>query len=148
MDDNNKNPSMDNPLDKKQEARADCRKAADEAQQPAACPYERRLPASFASEEVRSRARSLFEQGYGYKSVARVIGLSIHTVRDWGRQFKQGRFNERFSDSLARYERAAHDHVWRCHKQGLSLREIALETGISISTCWSWIQKRRELENA
>ncbi len=148
MDDNNKNPSMDNPLDKTPEARADCRKAADEAQQHAACPYERSLPASFASEEVRRRARSLFEQGYGYKSVARVIGLSIHTVRDWGRQFKQGRFNERFSDSLARYERAAHDHVWRCHKQGLSLREIALETGISISTCWSWIQKRRELENA
>ena len=138
MDDNNKNPSMDNPLDKTPEARADCRKAADEAQQPAACLYERSLPASFASEEVRRRARSLFEQGYGYKSVARVIGLSIHTVRDWGRQFKQGRFNER----------AAQDHVWRCHKQGLSLREIALETGISISTCWSWIQKRRELENA
>ena len=101
-----------------------------------------------APEDIRRKAKALFESGMGYRLVARELNLSVHTVRDWGRQFKQGRFNERFSDSLARYERAAHDHVWRCHKQGLSLREIALETGISISTCWSWIQKRRELENA
>lgn len=108
--------------------------------------FERTLPASFATEDVRHRARVLFEQGYGYKTVARVVGVSMHTVRDWGRQFKRGLFRESFSASLSRYGSDAHELVWQCHREGLSLRQIARRTGIPVSTCWSWIQKRRELE--
>lgn len=108
--------------------------------------FKRTLPESFAAEDVRRKARIMFEQGYGYKSVARATGVSVHTVRDWGRQFRQGHFRESFSTVLGRYGSDAHEIVWQFHQQGLSLRQISHRTGISTSTCWNWIQKRRNLE--
>lgn len=108
--------------------------------------FKRTLPESFAAEDVRRKARIMFEQGYGYKSVASATSISVHTVRDWGRQFRQGHFRESFSTALGRYGSDAHEIVWHFHQQGLSLRQISHRTGISTSTCWNWIQKRRNLE--
>ena len=50
------------------------------------------------------------------------------------------------TDGGGRYGSDAHEIVWHFHQQGLSLRQISHRTGISTSTCWNWIQKRRSLE--
>lgn len=40
------------------------------------------------SEDKRLRALALFEQGYGYKSVAKQLDLNAETVREWAYTWK------------------------------------------------------------
>lgn len=103
-----------------------------------------RVRPDFASAQTRRAARLLFEKGFGYKAVALKLGLSIHTVRDWGRRYYAGKFHDEIDPRLFRYEEDAHACVLKLREAGLSLREIEARTGISYSTCYLWI--RRELE--
>lgn len=102
-----------------------------------------------APEDVRRRAKELFESGLGYRLVARELKLSVHTVRDWGRLFKRGKFREEISEKLLYYGPEARKTVWDLHCKGLSLRAISARTGVSVSTCCVWIRRRQqELINA
>ncbi len=98
-----------------------------------------------APESVRRQALALFKEGRGYKLVARRLGLSEHTVRDWGRLFKQGRFRAELSEKLLYYGPEMRELVFSLRGKGMSLRAIAARTGVSISTCCAWL-KRRDLQ--
>ena len=104
--------------------------------------FERTRPANCFSPEIRKKARRLFAKGYGYKFVAKELGISQNTTRDWGRKFKKGEFTKEISLHLYRYGDEAKNNVWALHNRGMSLRAISMETGIPVSTCWKWISKR------
>lgn len=40
--------------------------------------------------EIRQRAEEMFQQGYGYKKTAAVMGIPALTVRDWRRKWAKG----------------------------------------------------------
>ena len=44
--------------------------------------FEKKRPQGCASIETRRRAIALFKKGFGYKTVAAELGLSVYTVRD------------------------------------------------------------------
>ena len=98
-----------------------------------------------APEDIRRKAKTLFESGMGYRLVARELNLSVHTVRDWGRLFRRGKFREEISEKLLYYGPEAREAVWTLRRRGLSLRAIAARTGVSVSTCCVWI-RRKEAE--
>ena len=110
--------------------------------------FERTRPQECASLEQRKKAKELFEEGHGYKFVAKAVGVSMHTVRDWGRRFKRGKFTEEIAGHLFRFGADAHEKVWELRKQGLSLRMIAAQTGVSVSTCREWIERKKAEEEA
>ena len=45
----------------------------------------------------------LFEKGFGYRSVANLLGLSEYTIRDWSRKYKKGEFVPKLSRRCYRY---------------------------------------------
>ncbi len=100
-------------------------------------------PQGCASIETRRKAIELFEKGYGYKTVAAKIGVSVYTVRDWGRRFRRGTFAEDISSRLYRYEDDARERVLELDAKGLSVREISEKTGIPKSTCKGWINRAK-----
>ena len=108
--------------------------------------FKRTRPAQCASLDQRKRAKELFAQGRGYKFVAKETGVSMHTVRDWGRRYRRGKFTEDIAQHLYRYDSQAHDKVCELRAQGLSLRAIAAQTGVSVSTCREWIERRKAEE--
>ena len=105
--------------------------------------FEKKRPQGCASIETRRRAIALFKKGFGYKTVAAELGLSVYTVRDWGRRFRQGTFTEDVSNRLYQYEDHARRHVLELFEEGRSVREISEETGIPRSTCKGWINKAK-----
>ncbi len=51
---------------------------------------------------VRMEALQYFERGWGYKATAGFLHLPYYTVREWKRQYKQGKFSrERIEAELA-----------------------------------------------
>ena len=108
--------------------------------------FKRTRPEQCASLDQRKRAKELFAQGRGYTFVAKETGVSMHTVRDWGRRYRRGKFTEDIAQHLYRYDSQAHDKVCELRAQGLSLRAIAAQTGVSVSTCREWIERRKAEE--
>lgn len=96
-------------------------------------------PQGYASIDVRRAAVKLFEEGYGYKAVAARIGLNVHTVRDWGRRWRNGTFGDDVAPRLYRYEETARELVCSRYEQGRSLGEISRETGVPKSTVKGWV---------
>lgn len=51
-----------------------------------------RFRPDFPSDQKRTFAALLFSKGMGYRTVARVLGLSIYTVRDWSKNIRRELF--------------------------------------------------------
>ena len=109
---------------------------------------ERSLPESYPSDDMREKALKLFRAGLGYKSVARTLGLSVYTVRDWSRQFKAGRFMPTRADNQYRYDDEIKKRVVALRAQGLSWRKIESQTGVNISSCRTWCKADAGLDEA
>ena len=86
------------------------------------CPFEKTIPPQVYGSDIRAKARKLFEQGAGYKKVARMLGISPQTVRDWGRAFKKGEFTDAVPRQACRYDDAARATVFQMWSEGMSLR--------------------------
>ena len=104
-------------------------------------------------EAKRRQAKAMFEKGLGYKAVARLIELNVYTVRDWGREFKAGKF--RVSDTelgdAATVVDLREDQILDLRRQGFDDRTIALRIGLSLQTVRRYLRRpstgfRKELE--
>ena len=82
--------------------------------------------------------------------MAKELAISKHTVREWGRSFKRGKFEPDSITVKSRYHYGedAKKAVLELRKKGLTYRAIAKETGISISisTCRLWVIKSQMAE--
>ena len=87
-------------------------------------------------------AKRMFEKGFGYKSVARTLGLSFNTVRDWNREFKRGTFHARPNLNQYRYGPEIKQIVCDLRDEGLNWRQIEARTGVIPATCRNWVAKR------
>lgn len=104
----------------------------------------RELPEGVPTDRQRLSAKMLFEKGFGYKSVAAMLGLSPHTVRDWNRNYKRGVFHVKRSANQYRYPEESKQFVRDLRRQGLSWREISEHTGINVTTCRNWVQTKSD----
>lgn len=95
-------------------------------------------PSKGSIEQQRKAAKILFDKGFGYKLVAKVLSLSPNTVRDWGREYKRGVFSDQPSTMRCRYSQKVKERVRELRAQGLSWQQISAETGVNVSTCRSW----------
>lgn len=94
-------------------------------------------------EAKRRQAKALFEKGLGYKAVARLLELNVYTVRDWGREFKVGKF--RVSDTelgdAATVVDLREDQILDLRRQGFDDRTIALRIGLSLQTVRRYLRR-------
>lgn len=90
------------------------------------------------SDDVRSKALRLFKRGAGYKIVAHVLEINVHTARDWGRRYRKGSFSPVLPAQGFMYDKTVREVVRELREKGLSLREISCRTGVSPSTCSHW----------
>lgn len=104
-------------------------------------PLVREVPATHASERQRKAAKILFDKGFGYKLVSKILDLSPNTVRDWGREYRRGEFCVKLSSNQYRYSQEVKDCVRSLRAQGLSWKQISDKTGINRSTCRSWVRR-------
>ena len=74
--------------------------------------------------KIRQEALLLFQQGRGYKAVAKQLGLSIYTVRDWHQEFQNESFviNPKRGNNISQSDR---EKIFELHNAGLSRKEIA-----------------------
>ena len=96
-------------------------------------------PSKGSIEQQRKAAKILFDKGFGYKLVAKVLSLSPNTVRDWRREYKRGVFSDQPSTMRCRYSQKVKERVRELRAQGLSWQQISAETGVNVSTCRSWV---------
>ncbi len=94
-------------------------------------------------EAKRRQAKAMFERGMGYKAVARLLELNVYTVRDWGREFKAGKF--RVSDTelgdAATVVDLREDQILDLRRQGFDDRTIALRIGLSLQTVRRYLKR-------
>lgn len=98
-----------------------------------------RFRPDFPSDQKRTFAALLFSKGMGYRTVAKVLGLSIYTVRDWSRLYAQGQFSEKLTEKQYRYDEAFKAKVVALRESGVSWTELRRRTGISPATCKKWM---------
>ncbi len=98
-----------------------------------------RFRPDFPSDQKRTFAALLFSKGMGYRTVARVLGLSIYTVRDWSKKYSQGTFSEKLTEKQYRYDDAFKAKVIALRQSGMSWTELKKRTGISAATCKKWM---------
>lgn len=109
-------------------------------------PAERVRP-DYAPEAKRRSALKLFREGFGYKAVATILGLSTNTVRDWGRAYKKGEFRVELSANQFRYTEETKVRVHALRERGLSWKEVSALTGVNISTCRAWVYGAKHAKN-
>ena len=94
-------------------------------------------------EAKRRQAQAMFEKGLGYKAVARLLELNVYTVRDWGREFKAGKF--RVSDGEGNDASTVvdlrEDQILELRRQGQDDRTIALRVGLSLQTVRRYLRR-------
>lgn len=105
-----------------------------------------RLRPDFASDDARKQAALCFAGGWGYVRTAKLLGLSVNTVRDWSREYKKGKFNLKMSVCV--YDDAFKKEVAAMRLAGRSWREIKEATGISPSTVMRWLKSRPPLDGS
>lgn len=107
-----------------------------------------RLRPDFPSDQKRVFAALLFAKGMGYRTVAKVLGLSIYTVRDWSQKYARGTFSEKLTEKQYRYDDAFKAKVVALRREGLSWSELRRRTGISPATCKKWMLRSPAPERA
>ena len=97
-------------------------------------------------DEVRSAACDLFEQGFGYKSVAGRLGCPPKAVKPWQYTFRAGGREALLVRKQTRYSRDLKISAVRDFLEGgLSKPEIMEKYGIvSLTPLENWIRKYRE----
>ncbi len=94
-------------------------------------------------EAKRRQAKAMVEKGLGYKAVARLLEFNVYTVRDWGREFKAGKF--RVSDSeledAATVVDLREDQILELRRAGLDDRTIAMRVGLSLQTVRRYLRR-------
>lgn len=105
----------------------------------------RARPANHPSEQKRKAAQILFDKGFGYRLVAKALNLSPNTVRDWGRNYRRGKFRAKPCINQYRYSQEVRDCVRSLREQGLSWKQISQKTGVNPSTCRAWIKHQETL---
>ncbi len=83
----------------------------------------------------------LFERGFGYRSVANLLGLSEYTVRDWSRQYKKGEFVPKLSRRYYRYPESVKKLVVDLRKEGRTWKQIGEQTGVNCTTARAWVEQ-------
>ena len=106
-----------------------------------------RFRPDFPSDQKRTFAALLFAKGMGYRTVAKVLGLSIYTVRDWSKKYAQGNFSEKLTEKQYRYDEAFKAKVIALRREGLSWSELKKRTGISPATCKKWMLRSESPTN-
>lgn len=100
-----------------------------------------REPIDFSS--AKQEAVELFKRGLGYKAVARQLGLSANTVRDWGRKYRNGTLSiqsQRGRRFISEEEAEVRAQAAAYAAEGRTPAEIAKRLGILESRCRRWIQ--------
>lgn len=103
-----------------------------------------RVRPDFPARAKRKAAIKLFEQGRGYKFVAKALGLSVNTVHDWQRAYRHGQFEPEVSRKLYRYPDEVRQTIVRMRRSGWSWGEISKETGVSIASCRKWVAQEAQ----
>ncbi len=98
-------------------------------------------PNNVHSDAVRAMALAYFRQGLGYKRVAKLLGISVFVVRDWGRIYRRGKFKVQVSDRVFQYDDSVRARVIELWRKCMNYHEVARRTGICVSTCRSWVLK-------
>lgn len=106
------------------------------------------------TDSVRQQAISLYQQGKGYKAVARELGLTRDTVRNWVATFRlTGRTVPAHSAKPKAAERKPSRNTIQQREErygparlafeqtSASLREIAKRYGVDYSCLWRFLQK-------
>lgn len=85
----------------------------------------------------------MFESGMGYRKVARLLGVSVYTVKDWSEQFKLGSFRVELPAHIVGYSDEFKDKAVMMHASGMSAYRISHMLGISNSTCLRWLREHQ-----
>ena len=91
--------------------------------------------------EIRQRAEEMFQQGYGYKKTAAVMGIPALTVRDWRRKWAKGTLTVP-SNTLTPSEKR---RITCLTKRGFTITGVAKLLGRSYSTVKAYLMKTSEL---
>ncbi len=92
----------------------------------------------------RKKAFELFEKGYGYCVTARILKLSLYTVRDWYCLYKEGYFEPEMkkpgncSSNILPEE--IKEKVRGQYKEGDSISNLSKKYGKSKSTIRYWLK--------
>ena len=81
----------------------------------------RTLSPRIAPREVRAAAAEMFGNGIGHVRVARTLGLSPNTVRDWLREYRAGKFRVDVSTNQHHFSAEAREAVIAMREAGMSL---------------------------
>ena len=97
--------------------------------------------------EVKALAYELFSRGFGYRTCARELGVSIYTARDWNRHYKNGTFEP--SSGYRRRRRFFTDDykrdVVKLFLQGnLSINQVAQQHSVTRRSVVQWIRDYRD----
>ena len=97
--------------------------------------------------ELKQKAYDLFAQGYGYRTCARQLGISIYTARDWNRHYNNGTFEPEtgyrrrrrfFTDEFKRESATAYLNG------NVSINQIAQQYMVTRRSVTQWVEKFKE----
>lgn len=89
------------------------------------------------SAEIRKEAESYFAAGQGYKTAAKVLGLSENTLHNWSRLYRKGKLGAVTFRRSQQYSPQDREKVEGLRREGKSWWEIAAATD-AMSTCRKW----------
>jgi len=96
--------------------------------------------------QYRQRAFALFEKGYGYFATARILKLSIFTVRDWHRLYKEGFFEPELKKPGNCHSnllpKEIKEKVREEYEAGVSVTSLCTKYGKSKSTIRYWLKQQ------
>ncbi len=97
--------------------------------------------------EMKQKAYELFAQGFGYRTCARQLGISIYTARDWNRHYNNGTFEPEtgyrrrrryFTDDFKR-------EIARAYlKENVSINQIAQKYTVTRRSVTQWVEKFKD----
>lgn len=97
--------------------------------------------------ETKQKAYELFAQGFGYRTCARKLGISIYTARDWNRHYNNGTFEPEtgyrrrrrfFTDDFKREIASAY------LKEKVSINQIAQKYTVTRRSVTQWVEKFKD----
>ncbi|MBP5790986.1 MAG: IS3 family transposase [Kiritimatiellae bacterium] len=100
--------------------------------------------AGTVSIDQKKASLELFKQGFGFCKVAKEVGLSQNTVREWMRLYRGG--NERWVSGSSGAEPITYDKKMTClelFRQGKGCRTVASAVGLWPTTVKGWLWRFR-----
>ncbi len=96
------------------------------------------------SPELKQKAYELFSQGFGYRTCARKLGVSIYTARDWNRHYNNGTFEP--TGGYRRHRRFFTDDFKREVARAfvvekLSVNQVAQKYTVTRRSVTQWVEK-------